>query len=189
MVKEKLFAKMSRKKIVAGNWKMNLIAQEAIALVEAIAQLKQNNTAVELMVFPPAIYIQALQHTTLKVGAQNFHPAEKGAFTGELSLNQLKDVGASIVLIGHSERRELFLESNSFLKENAVGMKMQDEVYNFQQGLLKSVVSPLEAISSKFDYESQKLEKEYSVRNFSADLLFLICLSFQSLSMIPIGLR
>lgn len=127
MVKEKLFAKMSRKKIVAGNWKMNLIAQEAIALVEAIAQLKQNNTAVELMVFPPAIYLQALQHTSLKVGAQNFHPAEKGAFTGELSLNQLKDVGASIVLIGHSERRELFLESNSFLKEKvdaAIAHKM-----------------------------------------------------------------
>ena len=55
-------------------------------------------------------------------------------------------------------------EVNSFLKENSIGMKMQDEVYNFQQGLLKSVVSPLEAISSKFDYESEKLQKEYSVK-------------------------
>jgi triosephosphate isomerase len=127
MVKEKLFTKMSRKKIVAGNWKMNLVSEEAILLVDAIAQLKHSDTTVELMVFPPALYIQALKNTSLKVGAQNFHPAEKGAFTGELSLNQLKDVGASIVLIGHSERRELFLESNSFLKEKvdaAIAHKM-----------------------------------------------------------------
>jgi triosephosphate isomerase len=117
VVKEKLFTKMTRKKIVAGNWKMNLVADEAIALVNAISQLQQTDSAVELMVFPPALYIQSLKHTSLKVGAQNFYPAEKGAFTGELSINQLKDVGASIVLIGHSERRELFFESNSFLKE------------------------------------------------------------------------
>ena len=63
---------MTRKKIVAGNWKMNLVADEAIALVNAISQLQQTDSAVELMVFPPALYIQSLKHTSLKVGAQNF---------------------------------------------------------------------------------------------------------------------
>ena len=117
MVEEKLLKKMSRKKIVAGNWKMNLLASEATTLVQTIIATKNADSPIELMVFPPAVYLHSLSNESIPVGAQNFHPAEKGAFTGELSLNQLKDVGVSSVLIGHSERRELFFESNAFIKE------------------------------------------------------------------------
>ena len=106
-----------REKIVAGNWKMNLSENEAISLVQTIS--KNNVEGVTQIVFPPFIYLTTLLKLNAEVfiGAQNFYPKEKGAFTGEVSITQLKNIGVTHVLVGHSERRTLFNESNEFLKE------------------------------------------------------------------------
>lgn len=107
-----------RQKIVAGNWKMNLSKSEALALYLSIDSNQLEN-GVELIVFPPAIFVDALKNVNgnVPIGVQNFHPAEKGAFTGEISVTQAKGIGAEYALIGHSERRMYFNEDAALLKE------------------------------------------------------------------------
>lgn len=108
-----------RKKIVAGNWKMNLSLVEAVELYQGITQLSVA-PEVEIVVFPPALFIDRLmtqfQHQ-VSVGAQNAHPVSSGAFTGEISMQQVADMGIDAVLIGHSERRQYFNETNDFLRQ------------------------------------------------------------------------
>ena len=91
-----------RKNIIAGNWKMNLSENEAIQLAKEVAEIKVSNA--DVIVFPPAIFIPSIAKLglNLKFGAQNFYPKDKGAFTGEISISQLKDAGISYVLVGHS---------------------------------------------------------------------------------------
>jgi len=107
-----------RQKIVAGNWKMNLSKQEALSLYKSVNAEKTAGD-VQLIVFPPSIYLDALagENGEIPVGAQNFHPEEKGAYTGENSVTQIQELGASYVLIGHSERRMYFNEDGEFLKQ------------------------------------------------------------------------
>jgi triosephosphate isomerase len=107
-----------RKKIVAGNWKMNLLPVEAVNLYEQM-ESSQVPIGCELIVFPPAIYVAALneRQASIFIGVQNFHPEESGAFTGEISVSQVRACGAKYVLVGHSERRIIFGESNGFVKE------------------------------------------------------------------------
>jgi len=105
-----------RKPIIAGNWKMNNTPAEAVALAEAIKPLVQGNGAVDVAVCVPAVCLEAvgkaLQGSGIALGAQNVHWAEKGAFTGELSAAMLTGVGARYVIIGHSERRQYFGETD-----------------------------------------------------------------------------
>lgn len=107
-----------RQKIVAGNWKMNLTKLEAIDLLNEINTNTQPEN-VQMIVFPPSLYVSTLSEmkSICAVGAQNFHPAEKGAFTGENSVTQVQDAGAEYVLVGHSERRMYFYEDATFLKD------------------------------------------------------------------------
>ena len=115
-----------RKKIVAGNWKMNETATEAEVLVnEIISLLKSNpitNPACSVIIAPPFIaltkvsaLIKALPNVFL--AAQNCHSKAKGAYTGEISAEMLKDIGCQYVIIGHSERRSYFGEKDDFLAE------------------------------------------------------------------------
>ncbi|MDX2361607.1 MAG: triose-phosphate isomerase [Crocinitomicaceae bacterium] len=105
-------------KIVAGNWKMNLEDNQAFDLVVGLNE-KLNDGDVRVILFPSSIYIlpiAKMNKGAFEVGAQNFYPQESGAFTGEISVNQIKSIGGSVGLIGHSERREYFGEDNAFLK-------------------------------------------------------------------------
>jgi len=110
---------MSRKVIVAGNWKMNKLPGEGAALA---TELRQQLSAeilkeAEVVVCPPFTAIsavaEALRGSAIKVGAQNVHWAASGAFTGEISAEMLKSVGAEYVIIGHSERRQYFGETDA----------------------------------------------------------------------------
>ena len=107
------------KKIIAANWKMNLMREEAISLFNGVKKGLSAHKETEIVVFPPSIYISDLisNHPLIEVGAQNFYFEEKGAFTGEISPFQLKNIGCNYVLIGHSERRGLFDESNELLSK------------------------------------------------------------------------
>lgn len=103
-------------KIVAGNWKMNLSRKEAKTLVTS---LDNHNVPadVRVMMFTPALYISELSNETkFEIGAQNFYFQDRGAFTGEISLGQIESAGGQIALIGHSERRSIFGESDALLK-------------------------------------------------------------------------
>jgi triosephosphate isomerase len=108
---------MSRQNRVFGNWKMNLNSLEVQQLIKDL-QSCSDSPDVQIGVFPSFPYISQVksQLTNFLVGAQNFYPSENGAFTGEVSIVQIKDVGAKMALIGHSERRFIFNENNEFLK-------------------------------------------------------------------------
>ena len=103
-----------RKKILAANWKMNLLRDEAIQLYKEIANFSGLRN---IYIYSPALYLSDLSSISgASLGAQNFYFENSGAFTGEISLNQIASCGANSVLIGHSERRQLFGETNDLLK-------------------------------------------------------------------------
>ena len=114
---------MSRKKIIAGNWKMNMTPTEALALVETLKPLV-DNPEVDVVYCVPAIdivpVVEAVKGTNVQVGAENMYIEEKGAFTGEISPNMIVDAGCKYVIIGHSERREYFKETDEFLNKKVL---------------------------------------------------------------------
>ncbi|HUH50953.1 MAG TPA: triose-phosphate isomerase [Flavobacterium sp.] len=109
-----------RKNIVAGNWKMNNTQQETLSLLDEIRS-KNTNTTTQIIVAPSfvnlPIAVQKLKGTSIKVAAQNAHQSEKGAFTGEVSIPMLKSIEVDTVILGHSERRAYFGETNALLAE------------------------------------------------------------------------
>jgi triosephosphate isomerase len=111
-----------RQKIVAGNWKMNTTAEEAQKLTSEIANMVQDeiNKDVQVVLAPPFTFLQSVSklvggNKKIGISAQNVNENESGAFTGEVSVSMLKSVGVQWVIIGHSERREYFKESNEQL--------------------------------------------------------------------------
>lgn len=104
-----------RKKVIAGNWKMNMLPNEAIDYIEEFAPLVKDSEAEVILCVPYTDLFYALlnvQGTNIKIGAQNMHFEEKGAYTGEVSAQMLKSIGVEYVIIGHSERREYFAETD-----------------------------------------------------------------------------
>ena len=106
---------MARKKIIAGNWKMNMTPSEAVKLVETLKPLVVNDE-VDVVFCVPAIdiipVVEAAKGTNIQVGAENMYFEEKGAYTGEIAPAMLVDAGVKYVVLGHSERREYFGETN-----------------------------------------------------------------------------
>lgn len=110
-----------RKKIVAGNWKMNGQLQQVIQLTNQLKNLIDANSLAEIVVMPPSVYIpivgDLLKTSNIEIGAQNVYPRDFGAFTGELSAPMLKDFNCRYVLVGHSERRSYFHEDENFVAQ------------------------------------------------------------------------
>jgi triosephosphate isomerase len=113
-----------RKKVIAGNWKMNLDLHQSQKLVsEIINGLGKDNRA-DVIICPPFTSLSEvsslLKGTQIKLGAQNMHFEESGAFTGEISANMLKSVGCEYVILGHSERRAIFNEPNEMINKKII---------------------------------------------------------------------
>ena len=112
-----------RKPILAGNWKMNNTASQGVALVNAIAPLVTDANC-DVVVCVPAINIpaiaEAIKGTNIKLGAENVHFAEKGAYTGEISAAMLLEYNVEYVIIGHSERRQYFAETDETVNKRTL---------------------------------------------------------------------
>ena len=104
-----------RRKIIAGNWKMNMLPNETIQFIEELAPLVKDTDNEVILCVPYTDLFYALltaQNTNIKIGAQNMHFAENGAYTGEVSGKMLKSINVEYVIIGHSERRQYFNETD-----------------------------------------------------------------------------
>ena len=114
---------MARKKIIAGNWKMNMTPSEAVELVNTLKPLVATDEA-DVVFCVPAIDIipamEAAKGTNIEIGAENMYFEEKSAFTGEISPNMLTDAGVKYVIIGHSERREYFAETDETVNKKVL---------------------------------------------------------------------
>lgn len=114
---------MSRKPIIAGNWKMHKTRKEAADLANALAASVGTYEQVEVVLCPPYTSLetvgQAIRGTKISLGAQNCHWADQGAYTGEVSAAMLADVGCKYVIIGHSERRQYFAETDESINKKA----------------------------------------------------------------------
>jgi len=110
-----------RRPIIAGNWKMNKSITEALDLIEDLKQEVASLTEVDIVVCPPFVSLwpakKALEGSNIQLGAQDMYWEGSGAYTGEVSPSMLKDVGCQYVIIGHSERREYFGETNEIINK------------------------------------------------------------------------
>ncbi|TAA71943.1 triose-phosphate isomerase [Planococcus salinarum] len=113
-----------RKPIIAGNWKMYKNASEATSFVEEVKTALPSAEKVDAVICAPALFLQSLvktaENTDLRIGAQTMHEEKEGAFTGEISPTQLKDLGVEYVIIGHSERRQYFNETDQSANKKVV---------------------------------------------------------------------
>ncbi len=114
---------MARRKIIAGNWKMNMTPKQAVALIETLKPLVVTDEA-DVVFCVPAIDIipalDAVKGTNIAIGAENMYFEEKGAYTGEIAPNMLTEVGVQYVILGHSERREYFAETNETVNKKVL---------------------------------------------------------------------
>ncbi len=108
-----------RKKLIAGNWKMNKTSADAVALVKEIVTAVGKEHDVEVVVCPPFTALESVAHvlegSTVRMGAQNMHPEPAGAYTGEISASMLRSIFTTYVILGHSERRTYFLEVDAVI--------------------------------------------------------------------------
>ena len=140
-----------RKKVIAGNWKMNMLPNEAIEYIEKLSKLvKDTNNEVVLCVPYVDLFYALLtaQNTNIKIGAQNMHFEEKGAYTGEVSPKMLKAINVEYVIIGHSERRQYFNET-----DGTVNKKVKAA---FENGL-KPIVCVGETLEQRENGETAKI--------------------------------
>ena len=140
-----------RKKVIAGNWKMNMLPNEAMQFIEALAPLVKDTENEVILCVPYTDLFYALltvQGTNIKIGAQNMQFEEKGAYTGEISGKMLKVINVEYVIIGHSERRQYFNET-----DETVNKKLKAA---FVYGL-KPIVCVGETLEQRENGETEKV--------------------------------
>ncbi|WP_207420569.1 triose-phosphate isomerase [Desertivirga brevis] len=140
-----------RKKIVAGNWKMNLDYTSGMSLISEVLNMVNDEVRgdQEVIVCPPSVLVYSVAQLAkanpkVSVGAQNCHEADSGAFTGEISASQVKSVGAEYVILGHSERRQYFGETNELLAKKT-------------DAVLKNGLKPIFCIGETLEERNQNI--------------------------------
>jgi triosephosphate isomerase len=115
---------MIRKKLIAGNWKMNKTAADGVTLTKDIVAEIGRETSVDVVICPPFTALESAAHAlegqAVKLGAQNVHPEKSGAYTGEISAEMLRSLYVTHVILGHSERRSYFGETDAFINKKVV---------------------------------------------------------------------
>ncbi len=179
--------KIMRKKIVAGNWKMNMNLQDGIALAKELNEtLKADKPNCGVVICTPFIHLasiaQFLDQDIIGLGAENCADKEKGAFTGEVSAEMVKSTGAQYVILGHSERREYYKETPEILKEKVILAQKNDLKVIFCIGESK------EEREAGKQNEVVKAELEGSVFNLSEEDFRKIVIAYEPIWAIGTGL-
>jgi triosephosphate isomerase len=176
-----------RKKIVAGNWKMNMDYASGISLFSEIVNMVRDEKKGEQLaiICAPYIHLNSLSQlggTTVRIGAQNCHQKDSGAFTGEISAEMVKSVGCEYVLVGHSERRQYFAESNEILAEKTLAA-------------LKNNLSPIFCIGETLDERNNgnyfniiKSQLSEGTFNLSAEEFLKVVVAYEPVWAIGTGL-
>jgi len=140
-----------RKKVIAGNWKMNMLPNEAIEYIQAFEPMVKDSKAEIILCVPYIDLFYCLmnaQGTNIKIGAQNMHFEETGAYTGEVSAKMLKSIGVEYVIIGHSERRQYFNETDQTVNKK-IKVAFENE--------LKPIVCVGETLEQRENGETEKI--------------------------------
>lgn len=173
-----------RKKVIAGNWKMNMLPNEAISFIEQITPLvKDTNNEVILCVPYTDLFYSLLtaQNTNIKIGAQNMHWEEKGAYTGEVSAQMLKAIGVEYVIIGHSERRQYFAET-----DETVNKKVKSAIQNE----LKPIICVGETLEQRESGKAEEIitkQTELALEGLNKEQLSKIILAYEPIWAIGTG--
>jgi triosephosphate isomerase len=174
-----------RKPVIAGNWKMFKTAPEAISLATELVSLTANAAGREIVICPPFTALHAvrplIEGTSIKLGAQNFHWEAQGAYTGEISAAMLKDAGCEYAIIGHSERRQYFGETDS-----TVNLKVKAAL---QAGLIP-IVCVGESLAEREAGETQTVVRRQihaGLAGLHADLVAGIIVAYEPIWAIGTG--
>ncbi|HWG21257.1 MAG TPA: triose-phosphate isomerase [Terracidiphilus sp.] len=179
---------MSRKALIAANWKMYKTPAEAKAFVEAFLPLVVNHTRDEIALFPSPVLlptvVAACNGSNVAVGAQNVHFAEEGAYTGETSVRQLTAVGGTHTLIGHSERRQYFAETDEI-----VNKKLHTAI---QHGIVPivcigEVLAEREAGLTEFVLKTQVTGAFAGIRGLAPEVISSIVIAYEPVWAIGTG--
>jgi triosephosphate isomerase (TIM) len=148
-----------KKYLIAGNWKMHTDIVAAVALASGIKKQLTNKDGVEVLVCPPFTNIwhvvESVKDSNISAGAQNCYYEEKGAFTGEISVDMIKALGCQYIIVGHSERRAIFKESDELINKKA-------------HAILNKSLKPIICIGETLD--ERKAEKTISVLKQQLDI-------------------
>ena len=176
-----------RKKIVAGNWKMNMDYSEGISIFSEIVNMVRDEKKGDqiAVICAPYIHLNSLAQLSsgiVKIGAQNCHQNESGAFTGEISAKQIKSTGCEYVIVGHSERRQYFAETDTLLAEKT-------------NIALKNNLTPIFCIGETLDernngsyYQVLKSQLENGIFSLSAEDFGKVVLAYEPVWAIGTGL-
>ncbi|MCP4521663.1 MAG: triose-phosphate isomerase [Cytophagales bacterium] len=173
-----------RKKIVAGNWKLNNTVADSEALASAVAELATEVEGVNIVVCPTSVNlypVKAKLNDSVALGAQNCYDKESGAFTGEVSAKMLTSIGAEYVILGHSERREYFGESNEFLKAKTDAVLAEGLVPLFCCG------ETLEQRESGIHFDFVKSQLTESLFHLSAEAIQDVVIAYEPIWAIGTG--
>ena len=177
-----------RKKIVAGNWKMNLDYQEGLSLFSEIINMVKDEVTgnQQAIICSPFIHLNSLAqmakgYDKVSLGAQNAHQAESGAYTGEISAKMIKSVGAGYVILGHSERRQYFGESNELLA------KKTDTVLNNNLSPIFCIGETLEQRETNVYFEVIKEQLEQGLFHLDEEQFGLVVIAYEPVWAIGTG--
>ena len=173
------------KMIIAGNWKMNKDLDEAVQLVEKLKKGYKNKNKVEVVICPSFTNLSAVNNivkdSDIKLGAQNMYTEEKGAYTGEINASMLRSVGCKYVIIGHSERRQYFNETNQFLNKK-IKVAIENNLYP-----IYCVGETLEQREAGLVEKIIKEQIEQGLKDISSDDLKKIVLAYEPVWAIGTG--
>lgn len=173
------------KPIIAGNWKMYKTTAEALNLVQTIKAGVYKNADCTVIICPPFTMLAAvseiLNDTSLELGAQNLYPQPEGAFTGEISPLMLKDVNCRYVILGHSERRQYFKESDPFINEK-VKLALKYTLIP-----ILCVGETLEERETKLQFEVVKNQLDLCLKDITADDMSHLLIAYEPVWAIGTG--
>ena len=174
-----------RRPFIAGNWKMFKNVDEAVSLVQTIKAGVYKAGDCTMVVCPPftalAAVSKAIADSPLQLGAQNMHPETEGAYTGEISPVMLKNVGCRYVILGHSERRQYFHETDDFVNE-----KVKTAI-KYSLVPIVCVGETLDQRNAKQQFEVVKHQFDHSLKDFSKEEITKIVIAYEPVWAIGTG--